>query len=158
LFLGLDLGEGRLAAEAHAPLLVDADALDDHLVAELANVLRAAHAEVGELGNVHQAFLAGEHLDEAAEFLDAAYHAPVNRASLDPGADGGDLGYLALHRSPVVGVDVRLAGVVFVDVDLRAGGLGAAADVLSARADQGADLFRIDLHGLDARRIPAELL
>ena len=53
-------------------------------------------------------------------------------------------------------VDQHLA--VVVDVDLRLELLGQAADRFAALADQQADLRRIDLDRLDARRELAELL
>ena len=57
----------------------------DH-VAHLDDVLGAAHAEVRELGDVHEALLARGALDEAAEVLDAGDAARVELADLDRGA------------------------------------------------------------------------
>ena len=57
----------------------------------------------------------------------------------------------ALGRRAVTRRDVDLA--VFLDVDLDAGLLLNGAHVLAAGADQRADLFGVDLHHGDARRM-----
>ena len=63
------LFHGALAGELHAALVIDADALDPDHVADLDDVLGAVDAEVGQLGDVDEAFLAGQDLDERAELL-----------------------------------------------------------------------------------------
>ena len=62
----------------------------------------------------------------------------------------------ARHGVAVVRVDVH--GAVVLDVDLRAGLGDDAFDGLAAGADDEADLLRIDLDGLDARRVFAQFL
>src|ERR1051326_9538580 len=54
-----------------------------------------------------------------------------------------------LHAFLGDGVDVD--GAVVFDVDFAAGFFDEFLDVLAARADERADLFRINLEGLDAR-------
>src|SRR5262245_33459280 len=143
LLLGLHFLHRGLAREADlAGALVDADALYPDHVAHLDDVLGAAHAEVGELADVAEAFLAGGALDEAAEVLHARDPAVVELAILDRGAaataagaaaaEAVDLGDGAVHGLAVVRVDEHLARVVLGDVDLCAGRLGDAADGLAA--------------------------
>src|SRR5258705_12944922 len=58
------------ARELHAAFFIDADALDPNEVTDFDDVLGPVHAEVRQFADVHHAVLAGEHFDEAAEFLD----------------------------------------------------------------------------------------
>ena len=104
-----------------------------------------------------EAFLAGETFDEGAELLSGADDALVGLTFFDLGSDHFDFLDGAGHAFAVGGEDVDLTAVVFGDVDLRAGDLGDALDVLAAGADEHADLFRIDLEGLDARGVLLEL-
>ena len=64
------LGQGRLPRELDAVLVVDGDHLDEHRVADPADVGHAADVAVGQLADVDQAVLAGQDLDERAEVLD----------------------------------------------------------------------------------------
>ena len=92
---------------------------------------------------------AGGELDEAAEVLDGDDLAGVDSADLDLCAE-------RLDRSAGLG---RLRGVrardedgaVLLDVDRGSGHLLDAADRLAARADELADLLRVDLDDRDAR-------
>jgi len=59
------------------------------------------------------------------------------------------------HRLAVVRIDEDLAGVVLGDVRLRAGGRDGR--IVLPRADEEADLFGIDLDGLDALARIAEV-
>ena len=77
------LGQGRLAGELDAVLLVDGDDLDEHRVADPADVGDAVDVAVGQLADVDQAVLAGEDLDEGAEVLDGHDAALVDLADLD---------------------------------------------------------------------------
>src|SRR4051812_26102363 len=160
--LRLELGHRGLAAEADlAGTLVDADALDRDAVANLDDVLGAAHAEVGQFGDVHQAFLARHALDERTELLGAGDAAGVDLADLDLGtaaAEGVDFLHGAVHGVGIVRVDEDLAGIVVGDVDLRAGRFRDAADRLAARPDEQADLLGIDLDRLDAGGVLREVL
>src|SRR4051812_46131450 len=162
LLLRLELGHRGLAAETDlAGALVDADALDRDAVANLDDVLGAAHAEVGQFGDVHQAFLARHALDERTELLGAGDATGVDLANLDLGtaaAEGVDFLHGAVHRVGIVRVDEDLARIVVGDVDLRAGRLDNAADRLAARPDEQADLLGIDLDRLDAGSVLAEVL
>jgi hypothetical protein len=100
---------------------------------------------------VHEAFLAGEAFDEGAEFLHGADDALVGLIDLDLGREEVDLVDRAGEGLAVGREDRDPTGVVLVDVELAAGVLGDALDVLAARADEGADLLGVDLDGLDAR-------
>ena len=62
--LGPDLLHGVLVAQVHPALLVDLGDLDPHHVAHLAGVLHLLDALVGQLGDMHQAVLAGCQLHE----------------------------------------------------------------------------------------------
>ena len=98
--------------------------------------------------------------DEGAEFFDAGDATVVELAHFDLGAataEGVDFLHGAVHGVGVVRINEDLAGVVFGDVDLRAGGLGDAADGLAARADEQADLLGVDLHRHDPRRVGRQL-
>src|SRR5262245_1214993 len=62
------LAQGLAAREADlAGGAVDADDLDEHLVAFLADVLHGAHPLLVELADVHEPVRAREDLDEGAE-------------------------------------------------------------------------------------------
>jgi hypothetical protein len=97
------LGEGGGAAEADAAFFVNTDTLDPHLVAHGADVLNTVDAEISQLGDVDEAFLAGETLDEGTEVLHAADGTVVEFAFLDLGGDHG-LDFLegAVHGGPLV--------------------------------------------------------
>jgi hypothetical protein len=69
--LAVLFGHGGLAGEADLAVVLDAEHLDPDFLAHLDDVFRAVDAEVGELADVDEAFLAGEELGEAAEVLDA---------------------------------------------------------------------------------------
>src|SRR5713226_965021 len=126
-----------LPAQVEPALAVDLGRLDDDLVTDVGHLLNPLDPMVGELGDVHQAILVGEHLDEGAEGHDANDLALVDQA-LDP-------------------IDRLLAGLlvdrgyedpaIVLDVDLRAGLLGDLADHLASRADHVA----VDLNRGDAR-------
>ncbi len=102
-----------------------------------------------------QAILAGEHLDKAAELLDRDDLAAINLADLDLGGHAFDLRTSLGHASLAHGVDID--GAIVLDVDLAAGFLDDALDVLATRPDECADLLRIDLDGEDARGVLAQL-
>src|SRR3990172_526187 len=68
--------------EVDAAQVVDLLDLDQQLVADLDHVLDLTHATVGELGDVHQAFFAGQHLHEGAEVHQARDPAQVHLADL----------------------------------------------------------------------------
>ena len=113
------LGQGRLAGELDAVLVVDGDHLDQHRVADPADVVDAADVAVGQLADVDQAVLAGQDLDERAEVLDRGDAAFVDLADLDP--FGHRLDLVAGGLGPG-GVDAaRRDDAVVLDVDLGAG-------------------------------------
>lgn len=57
--LALCFAESGEARQAHAALVVDADALDENFVTQLADVFDFLDAELGQFGNVYEAFLTG---------------------------------------------------------------------------------------------------
>ena len=131
--------------------------LDVDLVALVQHVLDGLDALAGrDVRDVQQAVGALRQLDEGAERRRLDDLAGVLVADLDllhhhPDALDQRVAELAVGR-----VDQHLA--VVVDVDLRFELLGQAADRFAALADQQADLRRVDLDRLDARRELRELL
>ncbi len=109
-----------------------------------------------DLADVQQAVLAGQDVDQRAEVEDLGHRALVDLADLGLGGDLAD----ALHR--VLGARGVGRGhgdrAVLGDVDGRAGLLGQRADRRPALADHVADLLRVDLHRVQARRKRAELV
>src|SRR5713101_3241755 len=97
-----------LPAQVEPALAVDLGCLDDDLVTDVGYLLDPLDPMVGELGDVHQPILVGEHLDEGAEGHDANDLALVDLAHLDL------VGDLADHLAPraddvadLVGVDLN---------------------------------------------------
>ena len=125
------------------------------MLADLHRVLDAVHARVRDLRDPDQAFLAGEVLDERADG-----HDPRDLAFVDL-ADLGFLRQALDHRAgllPAFGLragDADRAVVFDLDVGTRLG--LDRADHLSTGPDDVADLVRVDLHGVDARREFVEL-
>src|SRR5690606_18883039 len=128
---------------------------DVQLLADLDHVLDRVDPIRLQLGDVEEAILARQDLDEAAGRDDRLHPAEEDVANL------GHLRH-ALDR-----VD-RLAGALLVDsadedgavvldVDLGAGRLLDPADHLAARADDLTDLIRSDLDTVDPRRVRGHL-
>src|SRR5512135_155217 len=132
-------GQRRLAGQLDPVLVVDGDRLDEHRVADPADVGHAADVAVGQLADVHQAVLAGQDLDEGAEVLDRRDAALVDPADLDPFGHRLDLVAGGLGAGGV-GARQRDDAVIF-DVDLRPGLVLEAADRLAAGADHETDLL-----------------
>ena len=106
---------------------------------------------VVQLADVAQAVPARQDLDEGAEVLDRGDPALVDLADLHLLGQRLDLGLGGLGAG---GVQVRnVNGAVVLDVDLGAGRLLDALDGLAARADQQADLLRVDLDGEQPRGV-----
>jgi hypothetical protein len=110
------------------------------VVADLHDVLGFLDAEVRQFADVNQAVLARQKFDERAEFLDGDNLAAINLADLGLGGHAGDGVHGNLHAFRRDGEDVHRA--VVLDVDFAAGFLDEALDVLAARPDERADLFR----------------
>src|SRR5260370_27285151 len=144
-----------LAAQVETTLAGDLRRLDDDLVTAAGHALHPLDPMVGELGDVHQPVLVGEHLDEGAEGHDANDLALVDLAHLDLVGEALDpidrlLAGLLVDRG------YEYPSIVF-DVDLRAGLLSDLADHLASRADDVADLVGVDLNRGDARCLCAHL-
>src|SRR5690606_705697 len=121
----------------------DGDDLDEHRVADAADVGDAINIAVGQLGDVDHAVLPRQQLDEGAEVLDG-HHAPfVDLAELHPGGHPLDAVAALLGAGGRGAGDGDDAGVL--DVDLGPRLLLEPPDRLAAGADQHADLLRVDL-------------
>src|SRR5436190_869998 len=146
---------GQAQADA-AALAVDLDHADLHLVAAVEDLLDRGRALAGrDVGDVQQAVGALGQLDEGADRrrlddLALALFADLDLLGLLPDAVDQGVALLA-----VGGVDEH--GAVVVDVDLGLELVLHAADRLAALADDHADLRRVDLDGLDARRVERQL-
>src|SRR5688572_2945973 len=156
LHVSLRLVQQRLAAQLHAPLIVDADQLDAHDLALLHHVLDLLDAAILELGDVHQAVAAGKDLHEGTERGDALDRPLIDPADLGLLDDRLDPAQSFLTARSLDGRDGDHAGVV--DVDLRPRLLLHRADDLSARADDVADLVLGHRDRQDARSPAAERL
>src|SRR5260370_39114352 len=128
-----------LAAEVETTLAVDLGRLDDDLVTDVGHLLHPLDPMVGELGDVHQPVLVGEHLDEGAEGHDANDLALV------------DLAHLDLVGEALDPIDCLLTGLlvdrgdedpaIVLDVDLPTLLLADLPDHLTSRPDDVSDLF-----------------
>ncbi len=104
-----------------------------------------------------EAFLARQTLDKCAEVLD-----PTNDATVGLTHDyfsSAELDFLdrAIHCFFIGREDENATAVVFVDIDLCAGDFSDATDVLTTRADEGADLLGVDLDCVNARGMLTEI-
>src|SRR5450759_176260 len=144
-----------LAAQVEAALAVDLGRLDHDLISDVGHFLNPLDPMVGELGDVHEAVLVGQHFHEGAEGHDAHYLALVDPADLDlvgQALDPVDRTLAALL------VDRRDEdATVVLDVDLRARLLGDLSNHLASGADDVADLVGVDHDRGDARRVGAHL-
>ena len=108
------------------------------------------HPFLANLGDVHEAVLAGQDIDEGAEIHEFGHPAFIDPAYLDIRRDlfhplqGRVAGGLVGGRD--------LDGAVVLNINGRAGLLGDRADRGTALADHIADLVRVDLYGGNARR------
>src|SRR5437660_839549 len=145
----------RLAAQVEPALAVDLDRLDGDLVADVADLLDPLHAVVGELGEVDEAVLVRQHLDEGTKRHDAHDLARIDLADLDLVGQALD----PVDRLPAgFLVDSRDEDATIVlDIDLGTGLLGDLADHGAALADDVADLVGVDEDRRDARRVVAHL-
>src|SRR5207248_6691984 len=150
-----ELFDRGLPAQVEPALAVDLDRLDHDLVADVADLFHPLHAVVGELGDVHEAVLAGKHLDKGAERHDADDLSLVDPAHLDLVGQALDPVDRLLAAFLVDRGDEDAA--VVLDVDLRAGLLGDPADHRAPLADDVADLVGVDQDGRDPRRKRAHL-
>src|SRR3954468_16269309 len=146
---------GEAQADA-AALAVDLDHPDGDLVAAVEHLLDRGRPLAGrDVGDVQQAVGALGQLDEGPEGRG------LDDLALELVADLDLLGHLADPRDEGVallavgGVDEH--GAVVVDVDLGLELLLHPADRLAALADDHADLRRVDLDRLDARRVQRQL-
>mmetsp|Transcript_78776 Transcript_78776/g.218920 ORF Transcript_78776/g.218920 Transcript_78776/m.218920 type:complete len:772 (-) Transcript_78776:1232-3547(-) len=148
--LALRTLDQRLHRQLDAALLVGLEHLDLDDLAFLQEVGHLLDALVGDLADVQQAVLAREQVHEGAEVQDLDDRAFVDLADFDLGRDLldallGQRGLLGIGRGDG-------DGAVFADVDGRTGLFGQRADGGAALADHVADLLRVDLHRVQARR------
>ena len=151
----LHFREGGLAGEADAAAIIFVDDLDGDLVADLADFFDILDAVVRQFGDMDHAFDTGQEFDEASKIFDGLDDASVDLA--DFGFAGGAFDHVFGILKSLGGLREDLDGAVFFDVDLGAGRVGDAADVLSAGADEGADLIGIDLDDNHLRGVGTEL-
>jgi hypothetical protein len=152
--LAVAVGHGFLARKSHTPFLIHAQTLDEDFVAELDDVLSLFHTEIGQFADVDQAIFARQKFDKGAEIFDGDNFAPINLADLGFSGHAHDGIARDLHAFGRDGEDVHRA-IVF-DVDFAAGFFDQLLDILSARSNESADFFGVDLEGLDARRVFAD--
>ena len=155
-------GGGGLVAEPgaaghfHAAFFIDSEALGSDAVAFFDDVFDFLHAAFGELGDVDEAVLAGEHFHEGAELGDRYHLAGVNLADFDFLEHAVDHRLGAVETGLLGGVDVDSA--VVLDVDFGAGFGLDAFDVFAAWSDEFADAICWDFYGNDAWGVRAEFL
>ena len=131
----------------------------DHLYRDLLthgdDIGYRSDVRIVQLADVTEAVLAFLNFDECAEVLDARHAAFVDPADLNLLGHRRDLVRGALRA---FGVHARNEhGAVVFDVDLSARVGLELLDALAARADDLADLFRVDLDGYQARSVFADL-
>src|SRR5207247_2049950 len=148
------LRHGRFAGKFHPALLIDAEASEPDLITQLDDIFGLLDAEIGQLADVAQPILAREKLNETAKFLNRDDLAAVNFPDLGFGSHAFDFASGDFHAFGAGRIDVNRA--VVLNVDLAAGLFDDAFDVLAARADEGTDLLRVNLHGDDARGVLAQ--
>ena len=149
-------GQGGLARQLHAVLVVHGDRLHQHRIADPADVRHAGNIAIGQLADVDQAVLAGKDLDEGPEFLDRGDPALVDPADLHALGHGHDLVAGRLGPRGLEAGERDDAAVL--DVDLGAGLFLEPTNRLAAGADDQADLLGIDLDLDQPRRIGGNLL
>src|SRR5439155_13814990 len=150
------LSHRRPTRQPDAPFFIHAQAFHQDFIAQLDDVLGLLDPEVGQLADVDQAVPAREKFDERPEFLDGDNFAAVDLADLGLGGHAGDGVAGNLHS--LFGHRVDIDGAVVLDVDFAAGFLDQLLDVFAAWTDQRADLLRVYLDCLEARRVLAQLL
>ena len=127
--------------------------MDDHFVAELTNVFGLFDSEVSQFGDV-RAFFTRQALDECAEVFHAANDATVGLANFISAVQAST----SRSRDPWILCLWRMDFAFVVDIDLRAGHFGDAADIFTARANECTDFIGCDRDGVDAWRVFAEIL
>src|SRR5579859_6605247 len=161
--LGLQLLRGRhltaqrgAAREVDAPLRVHLDYHHGNLIAGGHDILRPVDLIIGELRRAHQTLFTRQNLHERAEVHQPAHRTRINLADLNLLCQRTHRIHRAIHAILRDGRDVHRA--IIVNVNLRTGLVLNAADRLAARADDRANLIRVDLDGLNARRIRRQVL
>src|SRR6056297_317866 len=158
VFLG-DLFTGflidHLHRQADLAAIVKAQELDLHVLTFLEHVARVVQAAVLDLADMHQPVTLAEEVHESPEIDDLDDLAVIDLALFRLGHDRPDhviglLDRLAVGRR-------NLDDPLVVDVDLGTRHFDDLADHLAARPDDFTDLVGGDLHGLDARRVDAEI-
>ena len=147
--LGASRGLGLIqTVERDLTAIVDLDDDDLDLVAHVKDILDLLHAALGDAGDVQQAVLAGQQVDEGAE----GWMETTRPVYSSPGS--GTL-MMSLMRSTAWSTDSPVPadkdGAVLLDVDRGTGLVLDAADDLTTRTDNVADLVGRNLDGDDAR-------
>ena len=137
-------------------MIVDGDDLNQHHVADPADVVDVADVAAGHFADVDQTVFAGEDFNERAEFLDRGDAAFVDRADFNP----------FRHRLNTVAAGFRARGLGAGDrndagvfnVDFSAGVFLQLPNRFAAGADDQADLLGIDLNLDQTRRVRRDFL
>src|SRR6478609_8088462 len=151
------LGQGQELAAGQADLAValDADHFDVDLFAFFEHVTRRLDAFMRDFRHVQERFVVRQDLDERAEVDQALHDAVIDAAHFRLGREAFDDGQRALDGFGVRARN-RHRAVVF-DVHRAARLVDDAFDRLAARADDDADLVRLDLDRRDARSMTIDL-
>src|SRR5262249_18558615 len=143
--------QSRFSRKYYATLVVDADALDPNDIANFGNIFGPFHSEIRELGDVHKPILTRENFDKCAEFLCRDHTSLVRLPDLHFARHATDNFFRACHAFTAGCVNVH--GTVVFNINFGTSLRDNTLDGLAARSDERPDLFRIDLHRLDSRRV-----
>src|SRR5262249_34770227 len=153
-FFGRPVFEDRLATESHFAGRIDVRHHDHQFIADLYFVFDALNAMIGKLTDVYEAIFAGQKLYERTIRLNARHLAGIDTPDLGLFGHAED-GLSSAIRAWSVGSRDE-DGAVFLDVDGDLILVLQAADGLSTRADNAANLLRIDFERLHAWGIGAQ--
>ncbi len=150
------LAQGLAARQLQPTLLIPQDDLDGDEVSQGNHIADFAHVLGVQLGDMAKPLLAGQHLDERSEVLDADDATFVDPADLDLSGELLDHLLRCPRRLAVFTGDG--GGAVVVDLHLGSRVLLDLLDHLAARADDHADLLHGDLHLQQARSVGTDVL
>src|SRR5437870_3772549 len=130
--------------------------LHQHLIALFQFVANIFDAMFRDFADVQQAVSTGQYLDECAKIGEPRDFAQVGLPYFGGGGDIADHLQRLRGGSLVVGSDVHLSGIVYVDLYARL--LDDAANHLASRPDEIANLVSRNLQRIEARCISGNLL
>src|SRR3954471_16261445 len=141
------LGDERLPGQLHAAAVIHLEQLHLDDVTLLDHVFGLLGAAVLQLADVQKPFDTRQYLHERAECGRALHRTFIGAADFRLGGDGRDHGSGLLTGLSADRRNGDHPGVL--DADLGAGSVLNAADRLALRADDVANLVRLDLHRED---------